>query len=89
MSTKGKFLIVLGFGFFEIDLCSHVYSTEIFAKSINDKSMKGCTGCDIYKRFENSNCDCEDEPILGEYVDEDVFKMSVKYKYQILNIINC
>jgi len=50
-----------------------VYSTEIFAKSINDKEMKGCTGCDEYEIFKNGRCTCEDNPIFGESVDEDLY----------------
>lgn len=64
-------------------MCSHNFATHIFAKSINDKTMKACTGCYSYKEYLNGQCKCEDEVIMGEFVDEDKLEGYVQYKFKL------
>lgn len=74
-----------GFIYYFKDLCDHAYSTEIFAKSINDKSMEGCTVCEYYDLYIRGKCECEDTPVLGEFVDEKLIdgyvNFTSKYAY--------
>lgn len=59
--------------FKHLEECSHQFAPEIFAWSINNKTMKGCTGCFSYDQYHSGKCRCEDKPILGEYVTEELY----------------
>ncbi|ODM95253.1 Inactive pancreatic lipase-related protein 1 [Orchesella cincta] len=52
-----------------IQVCSHNYVTDLFAKSINDSSMHGCM-CPSYLTFKLGNCRCQDQAVFGEFTDK-------------------
>ncbi|CAL8118402.1 unnamed protein product [Orchesella dallaii] len=59
-------------------VCSHGYATELYAKTINDNSMKGCM-CPSYLTYTLGSCRCEDTAVLGEFTDNSTTTIGTFY----------